>query len=71
MSVSGDLAIVTVVLLLLILLSKPICHLHFSILSVVITWMVKHGCDSEIWKVSSIGQICANGLAVGTLAFKI
>ena len=58
-------------LLILILLSKTICRLNFRVFSVVITWLVKYGRDSKIWKDSSTEQICANGLAVGALAFKI
>ena len=44
---------------------------EFKVFSVVITWLVKYGRDPTIWKDSSIEQISANGLAVGTLAFKI
>ena len=45
-------------------------RLSVRVFSVVITWMVKYGRDSKIWKNSSIEQIAANGLAVGALAFK-
>ena len=38
---------------------------------VVISWLVKYGCDSKVWKYLSIEQISANGLAAGALAFKI
>ena len=62
---------VVLLLLILILLSKTICHLSFRVFSVVITWLVKYGRVSKIWKDSSIEQICANGLAVRALAFKI
>ena len=57
--------------LILILLSKTICRLSFRVFSVVITWQVKYGRNSEIWKDSSIEQISVNGLGVGALAFKI
>ena len=59
--------IVVLLLLILILLSKTICRLSFRVLSVVITWVVKYGRDSKIWKV----KISTNGLDVGALAFKI
>ena len=62
---------VVLLLLMLILLSKTICCLSFRVFSVVITWLVKYGRDSKIWKDSSIEKISANGLAVGALAFKI
>ena len=62
---------VVLLLLILIFLSKTICGLSFRVFSVVITWLVKYGRDSKIWKDSSIEQISAYGLAVGTLAFKI
>ena len=62
---------VVLLLLILILLSKTICRLSFRVFSVVITWLVKYGRDSKIWKDSSIEQISANGLAAGALAFKI
>ena len=62
---------VVLLLLILILLSKTICLLSVKVFSVVITWLVKYGRDSKIWKDPSIEQISANGLAVGTLAFKI
>ena len=62
---------VVLLLLILISLSKTICHLSFKVFSVVITGLVKYGCDSKIWKDSSIEQISANGIAVGALAFKI
>ena len=64
---------VVLLLLILILLSKTICRLSFRFFSVVITWLVKYCRDSKIWKDPSIEQIhlSANGLAVGTLAFKI
>ena len=62
---------VVLLLLILILLSKTICRLSFMVFSVVMTWLVKYGHDSKIWKDSSIEQISANGLAVGALAFKI
>ena len=62
---------VVLLVLILILLSDTICRLSFRALSVVITWLVKYGRDSKIWKDSSIEQISANGLAVGALALKI
>ena len=62
---------VVLLLLILILLSKTIRRLSFRVFSVVITWLVKHGRDSKIWKDSLIEQISVNGLAVGALAFKI
>ena len=62
---------VVLLVLILILLSNTICRLSFRVLSVVITWLVKYGRDSKIWKDSSIEQISANGLAVGALALKI
>ena len=62
---------VVLLLLILILVSKTICHLSFRGFSVVITWLVKYGRDSKIWKDSSKEKISANGLAVGALAFKI
>ena len=39
---------VVLLLLILILLSKTICHLSFRVFSVVITWLVKYGRDSKI-----------------------
>ena len=56
---------VVLLLLILILLSKTLSRLNFSVSSVVMTWLVKYGRDSKIWKDSSIEQISANGLAVG------
>ena len=53
------------------LISKTVCHLSVGVFSVLITWLVKFGCDSKIWKSSSIEQVCADGLAVGASAFKI
>ena len=44
---------------------------EFYFFSVVITWLIKYGRDSKIWKDSLIEQIPANSLAVGPLAFKI
>ena len=62
---------VVLLLLILILLSKTICHLSFRVFSVVMKWLVKYARDFKIWKDSSIEQIFANGLAVGPLALKI
>ena len=62
---------VVLLLLILILLSNTICLLSFRPFSVVITWLVKYGRDSKIWKDSAKEQISANGLAVGASAFKI
>ena len=58
-------------LLIFILLYKTICRLIFRVFSVVITWLVKYGRDFKTRKDSSIKEISANGLVVGTLAFKI
>ena len=62
---------VVLLLLILNLLSKAIWCLSFRVFSVVITWLVKYGRDSKIWKDSPIEQISASGLSVGALAFKI
>ena len=62
---------VVLLLLIHILLSNTICRLSFRPFSVVITWLVKYGRDSKIWKDSAKEEICGNGLAVGALAFKI
>ena len=62
---------VVLLVLILILLSKTICRLRFTVFSVMITWLVKYGRDSKIWKDPSIEQISTNGLAVGALALKI
>ena len=62
---------VVVLLLIQILSSKTICCMSFRVFSVVITWLVKYGHDSKIWKDSSVEQISADGFAVGDLAFKI
>ena len=62
---------VVLLLLILILLPKTIRRLSFRFFSVVITWLVKYGRDSKIWKESSIEQKSTKGLAVGALAFKI
>ena len=62
---------VVLLLLIFILLYKTICHLSFRVFSVVITWLVKYGCDFKTREDSSIEQISANGLDVGALAFKI
>ena len=45
------------------------CCLSFRDFSVIITWLVKYGCDSKVWKDSSIEQISVNGLAVGAIGF--
>ena len=62
---------VALLVLILILLSKTICRLSFRVFSVEITWLVKYGRDSKIWKDSSIEQISGNGVAVGALVLKI
>ena len=63
---------VVLLLLILILLPKTIRRLSFRFFSVVITWLVKYGRDSKIWKESSIEpRKSTKGLAVGALAFKI
>ena len=62
---------VVLFLLILILLSKTIYRLSFTVFSVVMRWLIKCGRDFKTWKVSSIEQISANGLAVAALAFKI
>ena len=60
-----------VLLLILISLSTTICCLSFRVFSVVITWLVKYGRDSKIWKDSvNRTNIRKRSLAVGTLAFK-
>ena len=62
---------VVLLLLILILLSKTISPLSFRVFSVVMTRLDKYGRVFKIRKDSSIEQIFANGLAVGSLAFKI
>ena len=71
MRISKIMLMVVLLLLILSLLSKTICHLSFRFFSVVITWLVKYGRDSKVWKDSSIEHISANGLVVGALVFKI
>ena len=54
--------IVILLLLIFILLSKTTCCLSFRDFFVVITWLVKYGRDSKMWKDSLIEQIPANDL---------
>ena len=62
---------VVLLLLIFILLYKTIRRLSFRVFSVVITWLDKCGRDFKTKKDPLIEQISANGLDVGTLAFKI
>ena len=70
-AIRHNMYMVVLLLLILILLSKTIRCLSFRVFPVVVTWLVKYGRDSEIWKDSQMEQISANGLTVGALAFKI